>query len=100
MATARPCLAQLNKLCFPSRGSTSAHLSARFLSTTAPFLKKASGLRPSGSKGQNPQKNKKKGEEKKNKKARTSYLQYSMRDAQQFSLCDAMRYAAHSREDN
>lgn len=102
MATARPCLAQLSRICLSSSRPASANISARFLSTTAPLA--ARGANASkilskqdkaklGKSSSNPQKNKKKGEEtKKKKKARTTYKQYDPKELEQFSLCDAMRY--------
>ncbi|KAK2623995.1 hypothetical protein QTJ16_006629 [Diplocarpon rosae] len=101
MATARPCLARLSRICIFSTTSAPAHISARSLSTTAPlagntFVKTKPKNPPEKAKGsgQNPQKNKKKGEDskKKKKKSSTSYRQYDLKDLELFSLCDAMRY--------
>ncbi|CZS94231.1 probable 50S ribosomal protein L1 [Rhynchosporium agropyri] len=98
MATARPSLAQLSRLCLVSSRPTSAKISARYLSTTTPLELRGPKANSKvvvvkGKATSNPQKNKKKGEEgKKKKKARTTYIQYDPRDADQFSLCDAMRY--------
>ncbi|KAI6717329.1 mitochondrial 54S ribosomal protein MRPL1 [Diplocarpon mali] len=104
MATARPCLSHLKRICSSTSRSRAspAHFSARFLSTTAllaanSFVQKTKSKKPlekpKGS-GQNPQKNKKKGEESKRKKKKTSttYRQYDLKDLELFSLCDAMRY--------
>lgn len=98
MASTRPCLAQLSRLCLSIPKPASPYTSARFLSSTAALAKGAPKRiepkdKPIGSKGQNPQKNKKKGvAETKKRKARTTYIQYDLRDAEKFSLCDAMRY--------
>ncbi|KUJ06716.1 ribosomal protein L1 [Mollisia scopiformis] len=101
MSTARPCLAQLSRICLYSNRPGITSVPARSLSTTAAvaargpnapkILSKADkGLRKAST---NPQKNKKKGEEvKKKKKARTAYKQYDQRELEQFTLLDAMRY--------
>jgi large subunit ribosomal protein L1 len=91
MATARPCLAQLSRLCLSSPRPIQSSISLRFLSTTVPCAAKKE--KPPPGKGQNPQKNKKKGvEAKKKKKTSSEYIQYDMNKAEMFSLCDAMRY--------
>ncbi|KAI9047411.1 hypothetical protein LZ554_008855 [Drepanopeziza brunnea f. sp. 'monogermtubi'] len=102
MATARPCLAQLSRICLSSVRPTSTTISARFLSTTVPLAARGANANKIlskqdkaklGKSSSNPQKNKKKGEEtKKKKKTRTTYKQYDPKDLEQFSLCDAMRY--------
>jgi large subunit ribosomal protein L1 len=102
MATTRPCLAQLSRLCLSSGRSTSIHIPSRFLSSTAPRAARGANApkilskkeKSIGAKGQNPQKNlkKKKGAEMKKRKPMTDYRQYDMKDMEQFSLCDAMRY--------
>jgi large subunit ribosomal protein L1 len=104
MATAKPCLAQLNRLYLSSPRSIQSSISFRFLSTTVPRAAKKEKPPPPG-KGQNPQKNKKKGiEAKKKKKTSSEYTQYDMNKAEMFSLCDAMRYVflaeAFSHESN
>ena len=86
MATARPCLAQLSRLCI--RPTLPISSSTRFLSTTA---LRAAAPKAAKNVSSNPQKNKKKGTEVKKKKARTAYKQYDMTDAEMFALCDAMR---------
>lgn len=101
MSTARPCLAQLSRICLYSNRPTPARISARSLSTTAAVAARGANARPMLSKAEkaglkksssNPQKNKKKGEEvKKKKKARTTYQQYDQRDLEQFTLLEAMR---------
>jgi large subunit ribosomal protein L1 len=92
MTPARPCLAQLSRLCLSSPRPIQSSISLRLLSTTVPRAAKKEKPPPPG-KGQNPQKNKKKGvEAKKKKKTSSEYTQYDMNKAEMFSLCDAMRY--------
>lgn len=100
MSRARPCLAQLSRICLYSNRSTPASVSARCFRTSAVVAargpnapkmlsKVEKGLKKASS---NPMKNKKKGEEaKKKKKARTTYKQYDQRALEPFALLDAMR---------
>jgi large subunit ribosomal protein L1 len=98
MATSRPVLAQLSRLCLSPRISGARFEGARFLSATAACasrVKIISKKEKAGvsSKGQNPQKNKKKDDSgRKKKKARTTFKTYDLKDAETFSLCDAMRF--------
>ncbi|KAF8860289.1 ribosomal protein L1 [Acephala macrosclerotiorum] len=102
MSTARPCLAQLSRICLYSTRPTLASITTRSLSTTAAVAARGANAPPMESKASkllkkastNPQKNKKKGVEvnKKKKKARTAYIQYDQRDLEQFTLLEAMRY--------
>jgi large subunit ribosomal protein L1 len=98
MATSRPILAQLSRLCLLPRTPGARFEGTRFLSATAACASKGKIISKKekagpASKGQNPQKNKKKDDSgRKKKKARTTYKTYDMKDAEVFSLCDAMRF--------
>jgi large subunit ribosomal protein L1 len=103
MATSRPVLAQLSKLCLSHPSPAPRGLGPRFLSTTAAcasrgkFAPKILSKEKAtiSSKGQNPQKNKKKDDGgRKKRKARTTFKTYDSKDAEMFSLCDAMRFVS------
>lgn len=93
MATARPCLAQLSRICLSSSRPTSVP-SARLFSTTVTLASKKD--KPVGKPVPSKYKKKKGEESGKKKKPRTAYRQYDMRDAEMFTLCDAMRYVSCS----
>jgi large subunit ribosomal protein L1 len=98
MATARPCLAQLSRICLPASRPGSV-TPTRFLSTTVPLASRAKivSKKEKPASGSASKYKKKKGEESgKKKKTRTTYKQYDMRDAEIFTLCDAMRYVSYS----
>lgn len=84
MASLKPCMAQLSKLCLSSTRTLRPH-------SPAAFLLPAIQVRHAGGAGANPQKGKKKNEPTKKRKERKHYIQYDLKDADQFSLCDAMR---------
>ena len=97
MATSRPMLAQLSRLCLSPRIPGARFEGTRFLSATAACASKGKIISKKekagpASKGQNPQKNKKKDAPQKKRKARTTYKTYDLKDAEMFSLCDAMRF--------
>ncbi len=100
MATARPCLAQLSRICTSSNPFVQQTLMVRSFSATASYAKGAQKIMSKKTlvvkaSSDNKMKNKKKGEDvKKKKKARTTYQQYDQKDLEKFSLLDAMRYVA------
>jgi large subunit ribosomal protein L1 len=101
MATSRPCLAQLSRLCLSSPPPTTSYISIRSLSSTVPlsraFVEQIRSKKEKTAAAPISKYKKKDGAQAKKKKQRVTYLQYDLRDMEKFSLCDAMRYVSSSR---
>ncbi|KFY35457.1 hypothetical protein V494_05913 [Pseudogymnoascus sp. VKM F-4513 (FW-928)] len=89
MASTRPFLAQLNRLCISAAPRPMVYRPAALIQNPIQqrFVAKKSGPNKYAEK-----KKAKKLAERKKKKPRTTFLQYNLNDADQFALCDAMRY--------
>lgn len=89
MASTRPLLAQLNRLCISSAPRPMVYRPAALIhnSIQQRFAAKKAGPNKYAEK-----RKAQKAAEKKKRKPRTAYIQYNLNDADQFALCDAMRY--------
>jgi large subunit ribosomal protein L1 len=96
MASTRPCLAQLSRLCISAAPRPK-------IQTPLGLLQPITQLRfATGKKVKESNENKyaikkraAKALEKRKRKPRTSFIQYDLRDADQFALLDAMRFVLH-----
>lgn len=90
MASTRPILAQLNRLCISAAPRPMIYRPTALIHNSIQqrfAAKKAAGPNKYAEK-----RKAQKAAERKKKKPRTAFLQYDLKDADQFALCDAMRY--------
>lgn len=90
MASTRPVLAQLNRLCISSGPRPMVCRPAALIHNS--IQQRFAAAKKGGPNKYAEKRKAQKAAEKKKRKPRTSFLQYDLKDADQFALCDAMRY--------
>lgn len=90
MASTRPVVAQLNRLCISAAPRPMVYRPAALIHNS--IQQRFAAAKKSGPNKYAEKRKAQKLAEKKKRKPRTSFIQYNLNDADQFALCDAMRY--------